>query len=71
MKDRIRKAEETRIRHSSVYEFIKKTYSKYRIPVDKFGHFHSQGAFTVDDLVKPDFLDSDFIIANSLEKYGE
>ena len=57
-------------RKTELQQFIKKVFTEYGIPVDKWGHLYIRGNQVVDDLVNPDFDGDDLTLALLLRACG-
>lgn len=55
--------------NNDIYELTQEMYTKYNIPVDKFGHFYMNG-IPVSSVPNPDFREEDFMLALLLQVNG-
>jgi len=66
----VERQENSKETKKGAHEFIVNTYREHNVPVDKFGHFYSDGGNTVDDLPLAQFNDLDYILAVNLYNKG-
>ena len=65
--DRIKKIGSMKNRQREIYDYVYNIHKENETPVCKFGHYHSHGTLTVDDLINPVFREEDYGLALQID----